>query len=237
MRLLSLILISFYLIACTHATPVITWHPHERWWSSALNGGGQLNRQHDQIMISSSQSRHLYETSKYWQAKMNFQLGFYDSDEVNAFAESSHEPSMIYLTLGMIDRWAKDEAAIAYVLAHELAHLYLKHYKAKPSNQEMHANVLSLASSWLIPYAGLITGPASLAIERQIDRNIEADADELAFQWLIQSPYGLCGAQRVLHDQGRQETNFTTDWFKTHPSFKERLELLQKIAPQKLAEC
>lgn len=237
MRTLSLILISFYLTACTHATPVITWHPHERWWSSALNGRGQLNRQHDQIMISSSQSRHLHETAKYWQAKMNFQLGFYDSDEVNAFAEASTEPPIIYLTLGMIDRWAKDEAAIAYVLAHELAHLYLKHYKAKPSDQEMHANVLSLASSWLIPYAGLITGPASLAIERQTDRNIETDADELAFQWLIKSPYGLCGAQRVLRDQGQQETSFTTDWFKTHPSFKQRLKVLEKVAQEKLGEC
>jgi len=232
-----ILLCCWVLSACTTPAPTMTWAPHDSWWVAASQGQGHLNRIHDRVTITPTQAQHIHHAWVYWSKQSMFELRFYDSLDVNAFAESTGTTPQVLLTIGMIKTWANDAPAIAYVMAHELAHLHLKHYKTIPQEQEIQANLLSYASNWLVPYSGLVTGPVSLLMSRQSDRDIELEADQVAFEWLKNSPYGLCGAQRILRAMKQNHTHDSMNaLLQTHPSFELRLKTLEKNYPE-IANC
>jgi len=138
-----------------------------------------------------------------------------DSDDVNAFATPGGH---IFVTRGLIGA-AKTEDALAAVLAHELAHIQLRHgMRAIQSNRD--------AEDWvrqfMFPGAGIITE----RINAGFSHSQEFDADITAISLLAAAgynPQGLIDMLLELEKINYSQSGVRVGFNATHPSASSRL--------------
>jgi len=147
-------------------------------------------------------------------AKVPFQIKVIDSDEVNAFALPG---GYFYVNKGLLLA-ADNEAELAGVMAHEIAHVAARHAmenqgKAQAMNYGMLAGMIfgGAIVSTVLQNAGGILGGLSMM---KFSRGAEEEADKLGVQYLFASGY----------DPTAMSTMF------------EKLEMLNKKKPGKFAK-
>ena len=126
---------------------------------------------------------------------MRYFFGILDTDEINAFAAPG---GYIFVTRGAL-KLMRNEAQLAGVLAHELAHVDQKHIVRKLKLQSTDRSV----TSGIAQVLGGATLTAKIALERLNDlafkmlmeeglsKEDEADADQKALEMLISTGYDL----------------------------------------------
>ena len=125
--------------------------------------------------------------------ELRYYFGILDTDEVNAFAAPG---GYIFVTKGAL-KLMRNEAQLAGVLAHELAHVDQKHIVRKLKLQSTDRSV----TSGIAQVLGLATLSAKIALERLNDlafkmlmeeglsKEDEADADQKALEMLTSLGY------------------------------------------------
>jgi predicted Zn-dependent protease len=161
-------------------------------------------------------------------------FGVLEAPQLNAFATPGGH---IFVTRGLVARM-QNEAELAGVLAHEIAHVLRKHHlKAIQKTAQ-----LELANTALGSFARQdersgrrekLLSAGSELFARGLDKDDELEADRLGVVIAARAGYDAYGLPAVL--QTLQAMNPADSglalMFKTHPAPAERLDALQKLQP------
>jgi len=163
---------------------------------------------------------------------LNWQFGVIDSDNVNAFATPG---GYVLMTKGLLAR-LKNEAELAGVLAHEIAHVVGKHHLAamrKGKGLEAGAGALSeyLAQRGrgsAVAKERLVGGMKELML-RGLDKDDEFEADRMGVVIAARAgydPFGLPAVLQMLQSLNPQDSSLAL-MFATHPDPNSRLDALE----------
>ncbi len=159
-------------------------------------------------------------------AKVPFTIKVVESDEVNAFALPG---GFFYVNSGLILA-ADDEAELAGVMAHEIAHVTARHGAENQSK----ATLLNIATIPLI----FVAGPAGYGIRQagsfvipvtflSFSRAAEAEADYLGLQYMYATGYDPTAAVSFFEKLQAKETakpGTMNKLFRDHPPTGDRIE-------------
>lgn len=158
-------------------------------------------------------------------AKVPFTIKVIDSDEVNAFALPG---GFFFVNKGLILA-ADNEAELAGVMAHEIAHVTARHAmenqgKGTLINYGALAGIIfggPIVSQVLYNGGGLLAGLASL----KFSRGAEMEADNLGVQYLYASGYDPTAMSTMfekLASQNKKKPGALAKLFSTHPQSADR---------------
>jgi predicted Zn-dependent protease len=159
-----------------------------------------------------------------------------NSDDPNVFAWKEGDQNISSLTLGLTTRLGNDYAAYAAVLAHQNAHL-VKNHTSKLRVSNIGYGAASFATGVGIVVAGRGHGGAELATQmssisseafaKVYSPEQEAEADQLALQYLQGAGFGADGVVRL-----HENLESSGKYFKTHPiSSSKTAELKALVQP------
>jgi len=135
-----------------------------------------------------------------------------DSDEINAFATPGGH---ILLTRGLVSS-AKSEEALAGVIAHEIAHIQLRHgLRAIKTNRDM--------EDWFAQFNSSGSETIASAINNGFSQVQEFDADIAAISYLTAAGYSPQGLIEMLEELHKIQGGASVGFSSTHPSPNARL--------------
>ena len=170
-------------------------------------------------------------------AKVPFTIKVVDSDEINAFALPG---GFFYVNSGLILA-ADEEAELAGVMAHEIAHVAARH----AMRQQTRGNIANIATIPLIFVGGgigyAVRSAASLALPLtflEFSRSFEAEADYLGVQYMYKSgydPQAFLSFFEKLQAKEKKKPGTLSKAFSTHPQTPDRIgksqEEIARILP------
>lgn len=166
-------------------------------------------------------------------APFDFRFSVYKDSAINAFATPG---GYVYVSRGLI-ALAEDEAQLASVMAHEIAHVNARHI-ARIIEKSTKVNVAALAAILAGAFLGggsdLAVGAmafslaAATTLNLQYSREHEEEADRLGLSYLISTGYDGQGSVEMLRMMRRYEYYSSTvpSYFKTHPGTDDRIRYL-----------
>jgi beta-barrel assembly-enhancing protease len=163
-------------------------------------------------------------------AKVPFTIKVVDSDEINAFALPG---GFFYVNSGLILA-ADEEAELAGVMAHEIAHVALRH----ATRQMTRSNWANIASVPLIFVGGgigyAVRTAAGLALPMtflQFSRGFEAQADYYGLEYMYKSgydPQAFISFFEKIQAKEKKKPGSLAKAFATHPQTPDRISATQK---------
>jgi len=172
-------------------------------------------------------------------AQVPFTIKVIDSDVVNAMALPG---GFFYVNSGLILA-ADEEAEMAGVMAHEIAHVAACHL----AREQTRATLMQLATIPLIFVGGGIgygayeaAGPAAMMGFLKFSRNFEAEADYLGVEYMYRAGYdpsAFVSFFEKIQAMEKKKPGSLAKSFDTHPQTPDRIEKTQeeirKILPAK----
>jgi Zn-dependent protease with chaperone function len=162
-------------------------------------------------------------------AKIPFVIKVVDSDEVNAFALPG---GYFYVNTGLILA-AQNEAELAAVMAHEIAHVSARHATRNMTRMQIW-NIVSIPMVFF-------GGPVGMALRQvssvafpvsvmKFSRDAEREADLLGIEYEYASGYDPVAFvnffERLKASEGKR--NFMANAFATHPMTRDRIQRAQR---------
>jgi predicted Zn-dependent protease len=154
-----------------------------------------------------------------------------DSDEINAFATSGGH---IFITRGLLD-CASSEDTLAAVIAHEVAHIQLRHsIKAIKSSRITNAfvatgsSVASLALSDLVDIFDEAVGEIVTTLNNGYSQDQEFEADDLALYLLVSAGYDPSSLVTMLQSLQKNQPGHSGGFYTTHPTPENRIAKVEK---------
>ncbi|MDH5298122.1 MAG: M48 family metalloprotease [Desulfobulbaceae bacterium] len=149
-----------------------------------------------------------------------------DSPLQNAFACPG---GIIFVCQGLVESMG-DEAELACILAHEIAHAGHKHALATIQRSKLFQGIGQISSVTMKGhdagrFKNLINGLQDVLFEHGLDKNMEFEADLSAMAIAYKTGYDPGGLQRVLEMLKSKQKSATTkgSWYSTHPPVAERI--------------
>ncbi len=169
-----------------------------------------------------------------------YHFALVESDQINAFAAPG---GFIYVSTGFVRR-LPDEDCLAAVLAHEVAHVNLKHGVSAISNAKLLSSLgeftkhgVSIAGSKVSTPAELasltsaltesVSGVTDKLLRSGFDRSQEYQADLYAARLLERAGYDPHALVRVLTILRDSQADDADGWYATHPAPKKRISELE----------
>jgi predicted Zn-dependent protease len=172
-------------------------------------------------------------------AKVPFTIKVVDSDDINAFALPG---GFFYVNSGLILA-ADDEAELAGVMAHEIAHVAARHATREMTRAQA-ANIavtipLIFINSWgLYEAANAAISLAMPVAFMHFSRTFEAEADYLGLQYMYKAgydPQAFISFFEKIKAQEKQKPGTLAKAFATHPQTPDRIlksqEEIREILP------
>ena len=158
-------------------------------------------------------------------AKVPFTIKVIDSDEVNAFALPG---GFFYVNKGLLLA-ADNEAELAGVMAHEIAHVAARHAVENQAKASLLEYAALGASIFLGGIPGMIyqntAGIGLLGIFMKFSRSAEEEADRLGVQYMYAAGYdpgAMATMFEKLEAKNKKKPGFISRAFSTHPAPPER---------------
>ncbi|HZG54255.1 MAG TPA: M48 family metallopeptidase [Pyrinomonadaceae bacterium] len=165
-------------------------------------------------------------------AKIPFTIKVIDSDEVNAFALPG---GFFYVNKGLLLA-ADNEAEIAGVMAHEIAHVAARHAMENIAKANLYQGLAMAGSIFLGGIPGLIyqntAGFGLAALFSKFSRSAESEADRLGTQYLYAAGYdpnAMATMFEKLASKNKKKPGFLAKTFASHPQSAERLQASQVL--------
>jgi beta-barrel assembly-enhancing protease len=163
-------------------------------------------------------------------ARVPFTIKVIDSDEVNAFALPG---GFFYVNTGLILA-ADEEAELAGVMAHEIAHVCARHAMRQLTRSQW-ANIGSIPLIFLgggLGYALRTAAGFGLPITfLQFSRGFESEADYLGVQYMYKTgydPQSYISFFEKIQAKEKKKPGSLAKAFSTHPQTPDRIENSQK---------
>lgn len=155
--------------------------------------------------------------------ELTYRFAILNSREQNAFAAPG---GYIFVTIGLLNT-LKNEAELAGVLAHEVAHVTQKHMLKTLQRSAILANVseFSLSAMNKDPklFSNVIEAATEMLFEKGLDKEMEFEADTVGIEYTYRAGYHPNGLRDYLATLKAQEGIADSRFFSTHPSTEERL--------------
>jgi predicted Zn-dependent protease len=158
-------------------------------------------------------------------AKVPFTIKVIDSDEVNAFALPG---GFFYVNKGLILA-ADNEAELAGVMAHEIAHVAARHAVENQTKATLLEYVALGGSIFLGGIPGMIyqntAGIGLLGMFMKFSRSAEEEADKLGVQYMYAAGYdpgAMATMFEKLEAKNKKKPGFISRAFATHPAPPDR---------------
>lgn len=168
---------------------------------------------------------------------IEWRFGVLDTPNVNAFAAPA---GYILVTRGLIER-LENEAELAGVLGHEIAHVIERHHAEAMKKKERTGALANIAADATEGHgnklvAGALTNVAKGLYASGLDKGDEYEADRLGIVYATRAGYNPYGLPRVIHMYAGAagEKGFEL-LFSTHPTPGERLSALDAAMGDRLA--
>ena len=172
-------------------------------------------------------------------AKVPFTIKVVDSDEINAFALPG---GFFYVNSGLILA-ADDEAELAGVMAHEIAHVAARHATRQMTRAQL-ANLGSIPLIFMGGWAGYaIRSAAGFALPMTFltfSRGFEAEADYLGLEYMYKTgydPQAFISFFEKIQAKEKKKPGTLAKAFSTHPLTPDRIgksqEEIAKVLPAK----
>ena len=164
-------------------------------------------------------------------AKVPFTIKVLDTEEVNAFALPG---GFFFVNSGLILK-ADNEAELAGVMAHEIAHVAARHGTKQATRGEI-AQIAMIAASIVIPYGWTgyaVRQGAGLAIPMgflSFSRAFESEADKLGLEYMYKTGYDpTCFVDffEKIETLEKKKPGTMSKVFSTHPMTDDRIKAAQ----------
>jgi|SaaInlStandDraft_2_1057019.scaffolds.fasta_scaffold19895_2 Zn-dependent protease with chaperone function len=152
-----------------------------------------------------------------------------DNKEPNAFAVREGNGEVIGITIGMLKLVNGDRDMAATVIGHEYAHL-IKNHGPEGHSRDLFINILGKLAGQHIGVQGLGVNLGQIGatlISRKFSRDQEREADEHAFNYMVNAGFNPRGAIRLAKKLDKIGPG--NSFFDTHPGWKERGSTFQAM--------
>ena len=158
---------------------------------------------------------------------ITWRFGVLDTEDINAFAAPG---GYIFVTKGLY-RLLNNEAELAGVLGHEIAHVTLKHHLKVLKQSSLISALGQVAGSKAQNSDQMVQnliGNGAEIMARGLDKNAEFEADRVGMVFAARAGYEPWGLPEVLQDMAGlpAKDQRTSLLYKTHPLPADRLAML-----------
>ncbi len=155
--------------------------------------------------------------------ELAYRFAILNSEEQNAFAAPG---GYIFVTIGLL-KALKNEAELAGVLAHEVAHVTKKHMLNTIQRSAILANVSEFTLSAMNKnpelFSSVIQEVTEKLFVKGLDKDMEFEADVVGMEYAYRAGYNPRGLQDYLGTLQSQEGVVQSRFFSTHPSTNVRI--------------
>lgn len=167
---------------------------------------------------------------------MNTELMIAEGNQPNGYSYVTKYGPKIAVNLGMMELLGDDDDAIAALMGHELAHLYLQHGRQR-QDREKNRITTSVAMVFALGMFGIpmpidVTDAATNAVTNTYSRDDEREADQLGVEYMAKAGFDPLGAVHLQEKLGAATKGATLTFMSTHPSSKERVENMKRLAQE-----
>lgn len=166
---------------------------------------------------------------------IEYHFAILDTDSVNAYATPG---GYIFITKGSLLRM-KNEAELAGVLAHEIAHVNLQHIMKELPPPRDTKGFVDRAASLLVARGAVISSAftevvnkaSELLFSKGYKIHNEFEADKTAILYAVETgyyPYGLVAFLKRIKDYKNENSPAVV--YNTHPPFVSRIDALKKLS-------
>ena len=163
---------------------------------------------------------------------LNFHFAILNSQEQNAFAAPG---GYIFVTIGLL-KTLKNEAELAGVLAHEVAHITQKHMLETIRRGALLSNVSELTLSAMDKdpkmFSNVIDEITDKLFTKGMDKDKEFEADVYGVEFAYRAGYHPSGLRDYLKTLKSQEGHAQSRFFTTHPSTRIRISKIEGLLGQ-----
>lgn len=158
-----------------------------------------------------------------------YHFAILNSEEQNAFAAPG---GYIFITVGLL-KSLKNEAELAGVLAHEVAHVTEKHMLETIRRGAVLGSVseLTLTAMKQDPkmFSNVIDQMTELLFTKGLDKDKEYEADVVGIEYAYRAGYHPKGLKDYLQTLAKAEGKTESRFFTTHPSTNERISKIDTV--------
>ena len=159
---------------------------------------------------------------------IDYHFAILNTEFPNAFATPG---GYVFVSIGLL-RMIESEAELAGVLAHEVAHIARKHALQTLERSRSLQGVSSLTLTVMDKDPGLfdklIDEVSNVLFTKGLDKNLEFVADKYGREFAYRTGYYPGALKRFIQKLGASKQNQGSIFSSTHPTSRERYNLLQK---------
>jgi beta-barrel assembly-enhancing protease len=159
---------------------------------------------------------------------IDYHFAILNTEHPNAFATPG---GYVFVSIGLL-RMIDNEAQLAGVLAHEVAHITQKHalqtLERSRSLQGVSALTLTVMDKSPGLFDKLIDEVSNVLFTKGLDKNLEFEADRYGREFTYRMGYYPGGLQNFIRKLGKSKEGGSSIFMSTHPSTGERYNRLNK---------
>ncbi len=164
--------------------------------------------------------------------EIEYHFAVVNTDQPNAFAAPG---GYVFVSVGLL-RLLQNEAQLAGVLGHEIAHITQKHALSTLQRSKVLSGLSGLTMAAMDKDAGLfdnvINEVSNVLFTRGLDKELEFEADKFGTEFAYRMGYQPAGLKEFLSVLSQSRASNGSIFLSTHPSPRERNARLMQLLPR-----